>query len=692
MNICEISDLAITGTFWRLLFLLFVSCGSTAIHGEIVDFTVTRIEPAFEGKSFGNSGKYIRIEGVATGLLDPADPLNTVIVDLDKAPVDKNGFVEYKVDVVIMKPERSGNGSLVYSVTNRSRFMDLYFFNWNQQYRFASNQLAIEDVGDGLVMKEGYTFVWSAWDGSIQPGEGILVADFPVALADGKPLEGMNLVEFFDTGTDAVFTAKLSHPVTDQDVTRASLTVRQYEADARKIPEDLYFSYENDETLKINRPAGFDSGAIYEFIYPAIDITRIKGSDGKLLDENGIFGTGFAGMRDLVSFLRHDETQNNPVREAGIKRALIYGYSQSGRMIKDFIYEGFNEDEKGRTVFEGAMPSASGAARSYINWRFAKPGNYTSQHHWHLQPGDQFPFTYGVTHDPITGKSDGILNKCERSDTCPKIMHVDTGSEIRDRRASLIVTDPLGQKDLVLPDNVRVYWLASSTHIPFNFRDLSTTSKRRSGQHGEEVKNLTSPVDIRPVQRALLVALDKWIADGKRPPESSYGRISDGTLVSMNNIIADFPQPIPGFTFTANYNAIRQTDYVLTDDPLNPYRLGSSYKVLFSAIDETGNEIPGIQLPRVANPIGTYTGWNPRAKGFGENDLSEAFGSWAPLAATREERLKTRDSRLSLSERYGNHKEWVSRVENSAGELVSKGYLLPRDRDTIVSETMSQKF
>ena len=692
MNIGEISDLVNTRTFWQFVFLLFVSCGSTATHGQIVDFTVTSIEPAFEGKSFGKSGKYIRIEGVATGQLDPADPLNTVIVDLDKAPADKNGFVEYKVDVVIMRPEQGGNGSMVYSVTNRSRFMDLYFFNWIQENRFASNQLALEDAGDGLVMTEGYTFVWSAWDGSIQPGEGILVADFPVALADGKPLKGMNLAEFFDTGTDAVFTAKLSHPVSDQDVTRASLTVRQSEADSRKIPEDLYFSYENDETLKINRPAEFDSGAIYEFIYPAIDLTRIKGSDGKVLDENSIFGTGFAGIRDLVSFLRHDETQNNPVRDAGIKRALIYGYSQSGRMIKDYIYEGFNEDEKGRIVFEGAMPSASGAARSYINWRFAKPGNYTSQHHWHLQPGDQFPFTYGVSQDPVTGKSDGIFNKCERSDTCPKVMHIDTGSEIRDRRASLVVTDPLGQKDLVLPDNVRVYWLASSTHVPFSFNKLSSRPERLPGGYGEAVKNFTSPVDIRPVQRALLLAMDKWIADGTHPPASSYGKISDGTLVPISDIVANFPSPLPEFSFTPNYNAIQQTDYVLTGNPLEPYKLGKHYKVLFSAIDKSGNELPGIKLPRVANPIGTYVGWNPRAEGHGEDDLSEASGSWAPLALTREERFKTGDPRLSFRERYGNHKGWVSRVEDSADELVSKGYLLPHDRDTIVSQSMLLKF
>jgi len=664
----------------------------TGVHAEIVDFSVTKVEPAFGGKSFGKWGKYQKIRGVATGLLNPAVSQNGVIVDLDKAPVDENGLVKYTVDVVILRPERGGNGSMVYSVINRGRFMDLYFFNWNSQYRFASNQLAIKDAGDGLMMEEGFTFVWSAWDGSIQPSDGVLVADFPVAQVAGSPIQGLNLVEFSDTGTDPVFEVELSHPAATLDPSRATLTVRQFEADGRSTPGDLRFMYQDDETLKINRPDGYDSGAIYEFIYPAYDLTRIKATDGKIIDENGIFGIGFASIRDTVSFLRHEKSDKNPVSGLGIKRAIIFGYSQSGRVIKDFIYQGFNEDESGSPVFEGAMPSVSGAARSFVNWRFAKPGYYSTQHRWHLQPGDQFPFSYGVIQDPVSGKADGILKKCSVSQTCPKVMHVDSGTEVRGRRSSLVVTDPLGERDLVLPENVRIYWLASSTHIPLNFLELSRSSERRTAAPGVEVKNLTSPVDIRPVQRALLLALDQWIATGKNPPKSSYGKIADGTLVQMDRIVEDFPCRVPGFTFTANYNSVRRTDYVLKKDPLNPYKLGDYYSVLFSAVDEIGNEIPGIQLPRVANPIGTYTGWNPRAVGHAENDLAESYGSWAPLAVSKKERLKTGDTRPSLQELYSGHEEWVNKVRLSADQLVEKRFLLPRDRDTIVAQALRQEF
>ena len=168
---------------------------STA-KGEITDFIVTNIEPAFGGAKFGRSGQYIKIEGVAKGVLDPNDPLNSVIVDLDKAPINDDGLVEYSVEVVIAKPERHGNGSLIYSVLNRGRKLDLYFFNWIPEIRFFTNSLVAEDIGDGLAMEEGFTFVWSAWDGGVQPGAGRMVADFPVAQIGGEPIVGRN---FFAT-------------------------------------------------------------------------------------------------------------------------------------------------------------------------------------------------------------------------------------------------------------------------------------------------------------------------------------------------------------------------------------------------------------------------------------------------------------------------------------------------------------
>jgi len=541
-------------------------------------------------------------------------------------------------------------------------------------------------------MEEGFTFIWSAWDGGVQPGAGRMVADFPVAQIGSEPIVGTNLAEFTDTGTAAVFTVELPQPAANLDVNQASLTVRQLEGDARTIPGDMSFAYLDDDTLEITRPAGFDSGAIFEFIYPAFDLTRIKNASGDVVDENGVFGIGFASVRDLTSFLRHENNSKNPLYGGMIDRALIYGYSQAGRMIKDFIYLGFNEDESGRMVFDGAMPVVSGSARTFVNSRFAKPGNFTTQHRWHLQPGDQFPFSYGVINDPVSGATDGILKRCLESATCPHVVHIDTGSEIRNRRASLVVTDPLGTEDLELPDNVRVYWPSSSTHIPFDFVTFSTDLVRIPGLFGgEAVKNYTSPIDQRPVQRALLLALDEWVSDGTPPPESKHGLISDGTLVSMSDIVAQFPSPIPDFTFTANFNEIRQSDYVLQADPLNPYLLGDSYNVLFSAVDEDGNQIPGIRLPRVENPIGTYAGWNPRDAGHAENDLSANSGGWAPLAVTLEERLGTDDPRLSLEERYGSRGDWVSKVARTANDLVRQRYLLPEDRAKIISEAAHQR-
>jgi hypothetical protein len=657
---------------------------------EITDIEIRNVSPAFEGHSFANTGTYTLIEGVAHGALDPTNPLNAEIAGLEEVPRTEGGLVQYSVDFAIAKPERNGNGALLYSVLNRGRKLDVYFLNNLPNPTIFTNDLLLEHVGDGLLMEEGFTLVWSGWDGGVQPGGGRMTADFPVALAAGQPREGVNLAEATDTGTDPVFQISLPQPAANLDESAASLTVRQLEADPRSIPADLSFTYVDDETLEVTRPAGYDSGAIYEFIYPALDFTRIKDEIGNEIDRNGVLGIGFASVRDLVSYLREGLNPENPLNEMAFDRALIYGYSQAGRMIKDFIYQGFNEDEGGSIVFDGAMPVVSGAAKTYVNERFAKPGNFTTQHRWHLQPGDQFPFAYNIMTDPISGENDGILMKCLASNTCPKVVHVDSDAEIRNRRASLVVTDPLGKSDLMLPENVRVYWVASSPHVPLEFSRLSSELIKLPGLFGGEPKNYASPIDQRPVQRALFLALDRWVVGGTPPPPSVHGKIADGTLVPMTTVVSQFPDAIPDFTFTDNYNAIQRTDYVLREIPEAPYELGEAYNVLFTSVDEDGNELAGVRLPAVQRPIGTYAGWNPRAAGHAEDDLNANSGGWVPFARTVEARNKSGDPRLSLEERYGTSAAWAEQIEDAAEQLVDQGYLLQRDADEIAREAADQ--
>jgi len=165
-----------------------------------------------------------------------------------------------------------------------------------------------------------------------------------------------------------------------------------------------------DSKYALGLDNGFDYGSIYHFNYVAIDPRP--------------FGLGFLGIRDLISFLRYDQTSMNPLKGL-IKMSIGTGISQSGRFIKDFLYLGYNNDNMNRWVFEGILPLVSGARRTFTNYRFAKPGDYSRQHETHYTPGDQFPFTYTVYKDPITNKYDGILKKAIARGKVPKIYHWD---------------------------------------------------------------------------------------------------------------------------------------------------------------------------------------------------------------------------------------------------------------------------
>jgi hypothetical protein len=315
--------------------------------------------------------------------------------------------------------------------------------------------------------------LWSGWQGDIAlSGDGTRIGTrFPVAKnADGSAITGTSRDEFvFDNTTDPV-TAKLSYPAADTDPTKAILRVKNRQTDPWTTLTT--FSYVDASTVTIDRPADKEAGAIYELIYTAKDPV--------------VMGIGFAALRDLVSFLRHDDADAqggaNPLTDlkqspceikvsgacppnptTTIDVAILEGISQSGRMTRDFIWQGFNADGKGRKVFDGAMPLIAGSRKTWTNYRFAQPGRWSKQHEDHFQAGDQFPFTYATTTDPVSGNTDGILAKCTQSNTCPKVMHIDGGGEFWQARASLVVTDGAGAA-VALPDNVRAYYMAGTPH------------------------------------------------------------------------------------------------------------------------------------------------------------------------------------------------------------------------------------
>lgn len=617
---------------------------------------ISHIGPAFDALSFGSVGPYEIVTGVVQGEVDPGHPLNAAIVNLDRAPRNGAGGVEYQVEFCLLKPAdmRRHNGRILYDVLNRGNKLGLNAFNDAP----ARNDIKdAADAGNGFLMRQGFAVLWSAWQGDVAAGEGRMLAHFPIATANGAPIVARNRDEFIFNHIHDPAAAPLSYPADSLDQAHATLTVRQRESDPRVAIPASGWRYLSSKAIEVDRPAEFDAGAIYEFIYPARDPI--------------VMGLGFAAMRDTVAFFRRraadDHGRPNPLNLDGsgpsIASVFAFGASQSGRFLRDYLWQGFNEALEGGKVFDGVMPALAGSRKTFTNFAFAQPGRFSCQHEDHLTPGDQFPFSYASRLDPISGRVDGILERCVKSNTRPKIMHIDSSCEYWQGRASLVVADEAVNKSKVL-DEVRVYLYAGTQHGG----RLATTFFTFCSYPG-------NPVEMNPGYRALLVALDEWVNAGVAPPPSRHPSAGDGTLVpALPQHLQGFPV-IPGVSYTGLVNRLSEVDY--GPQPPRPIA-GHDYVVLVPKVDADGNEIAGIRLPDVAAPMGTYTGWNPRRAGLAEGE-STLLGCYIPFAATASQRLTAGDPRPSLEERYQSHDAYVDAVARAARELQESRLLLPED-------------
>jgi Alpha/beta hydrolase domain len=616
---------------------------------KVVKFEILRVEsPAFEARTFGAVGTYDRIVGRATIAVAPDNPHNTIIVDIDRAPRNARGEVEAVADVEILRPTVAANGNrrLFYEVLNRGSKLGFALFN--DLPAVANDLLKASDAGNGFLMNRGYTVVWSGWQGDIVPGGGRMALSPPVA----SGITGLAREDFIFDHTDNPASAMLSYPAADLDPRHAKISVREREADARATPAGLQVKFESPDKISISRPQGFDAGAIYELIYTAKDPK--------------VMGLGFAATRDIVSFLRNETADAagtaNPL--AGqIDRAVGFGLSQSGRYIHDYLYLGFNADEGGRIVFDGLMPHISGAKKTFTNYRFSQPGRSPYEHADMLYPGADFPFTYPVITDTFTGKKDGFLARCLAEGNCPKIIKTDSELEFYQQRVSLVVTDTQGNA-LAMPDNVRLFLLSNLQHY-------SLASAR--SEMAKTCAYPTNPLNAGPSVRALLVALDGWISDGTLPPDSRYPSRADATLMSASIDQVGFPH-IPGL----NYPSRIAQPTVLKSDEMPPAK-GVAYPVFVPKTDADGRDLAGVRLPTLEAPAATHTGWNLRKSGFGEGELCDNNGTMIPFAATREERLKNGDPRLSLAERYPGEADRATAIAKAAQQLVRDRLLLEED-------------
>lgn len=666
--------------FWGSAFLfalLFVL--PTVAQAKITKIVIEKREPFAAGHEFPITGAYERLVGKAYGEVDPKDPLNKVIVNLDKAPRNPNGKVEYGVEFYLLKPMdmRRGNGTIFYEVLNRGN----KGMRFNTGAARSNDPTTLDHAGDGFLMRQGYTLVWSAWQGDILPGNNRMTADFPVAKnPDGRPIRRWIRTELVFQKPS--FSVPLSfdresrdirpYPAVEETVPQAKLfrrsgphaapeLIARDEWSFARCPDGAKKTLSNTDVCF---PAGFSPNAIYELVYEARD--------------PNVMGMGLGATRDVVSFLRYETSEANPLsyddgrgQRHSPRWALGFGSSQSGRFLKDLLYQGFNQDENKRIVFDGLIPHISASRRIFTNYEFAMPGRFPTALEGHYYPGDQFPFTYETLTDPISKKTDGLLVRCRKQGACPKIMHWDSGTEPWQGRSSLVITDPLGKSEVPVPANVRLYYFSATQHGP--------AEKPARGI----CQQLSNPLSYQETQRVLIVALQDWVTKGIEPPASRFPRLSDGTLVSpLAKEKHGFPA-IPGVRYNGKLN-----DLFINDLRAVPPKhvAGTEYRVLVPKVDSDGNEIGGIRSVALRVPLGTHAGWNLRAAGFMEDELCYLNGSYIPFAKTKEEKEKSGDPRLSIEERYRDHADYVQKVNLAARSLIEERFLLPEDAERIIAE------
>ncbi|MGK9264221.1 carboxymuconolactone decarboxylase family protein [Sinorhizobium meliloti] len=611
------------------------------MQGSAVAINVERRDLAFDGRKFGRLGSYELIAGRLSGGLDSRDPTHARVALIDEAK--RLGIdLRYASDFCLLRPVEAGagNGTLLLDVLNRGEQKAFSLFN---RATAGGDPREITDPGDDFLMNAGYSILWLGWQPDIA-GDAVMKADFPVLRSSQGVFTGRSVEEFILDSSDLPRRLPLSYPAADLSSSSAQLTRRSNNRENRKPVSAERWRFISPTEIEIGPQPDFDPGNIFELVYDACAPV--------------LTGTAFAMLRDGISHLRNGGASD--LFPAGaLQHAIAFGTSQSGRFLRDFLWQGFNRDASGRPVFDGFFIDCAGARRAFINAPFAQPGRFSRAHEDHFYPDDQFPFGYQEAVDPLTGRRGALLSPDETA----KIFHTDSSSEFWQGRSSLVMTDGAG-KDVVIPDNVRVYTYAGVQHGGPNARPLPIFAYP------------TNPVSEARLLRALLLALTDWVTAGKTPPDSCHPTIAEGTLVDPSSPGQwKFPD-IPGVRIPLGVN------------PLSPEGRefkGQSYRQFVPAVDDDGNEVGGIRLPDIAVPVATYCGWNIRRKGFAEGELASVRGSLFPYPVRDADR-RPGDARPSLQSLYPTRADFVAKIAQSVDRLVAQGFLLPEDGRAYVTE------
>ena len=689
-----------TGVAAALAALFIVSSPSEA--------RVTRIIIDDTQPLAGQDIAYERLIGRAFGELDPKDPHNTLITDIDIAPKNNNGMVEYIASFQIVKPvDLSQSSGLVWhDVPNRGGRITI-----------TTDLRNSHDIG-----------ISSAWQGDNagqNPGSATTVPDDAASLSPVDPSNNEWVKVPVLTGVTGRILGRIINrsglgaqplnvmgnpipyfPEKADDNSGAVLKVHLKETIDGTITEgetipNADWKFCGGGTFAAPVPVtelpvrlclknGFDPAKLYQLVYTAKDPY--------------VLGAGTAAFRDVQAFFRYaaadDHGNANPLAGA-IKWAIIRGSSQSGNFTRHFIHLGMNQDEAGRIVHEGAWPLIAGR-RVANNSRWGQPDGVLELY----QMGSEGPQWWHSFPDRVRDiHPGGILTRCNITNTCPKIVETFGGAEVFALKmtTSWVGTDP--KNDIPLPDNVRRYYLPSSTHGGGGggfSENPSANPVNCPGNNWGRGTLRANPVPATQLVSRLRVALRDWVMHDIAPPPSRWPQLrgpkNERSLVEATKASMGFPSGVPGipdsiflaenFVFPIfDYDWGPEYDhYDATGNPTNvPPPIKSIVKMLVPKVDSDGNELGGVPTVLRDAPLGTYLGWNVTAgptdstydgRPFHAGQVCNYVGGMVPFAKTRQQRLAVNDPRPSLEERYETHDGYVAAVKKAADSAACQGYLL----------------
>jgi hypothetical protein len=628
----------------------------------VARFDIVKKSDFGEGE-FGDSGRYQQLDGKVTFHVDPSNSRNQRIIDLDKAPTTNSGMVEFSADFSLVTPvdATKGNGRLVVDIPNRGNKLTAGHFH----QVVAATPEDRDNPGDGFLCHRGFSFLSIGWQWDVN-FDGGMALHTPEALIDGEAIEG-DVIMKLQADSDRPHLAlvqpgqdHLPYPVYQPNTNLHRLYERQGTSRIEVDRAEWQFAQETAAGIEASANhvylnKGFKKGVVHELVY------RTRGAP--------VVGTGLLAIRDIATCLKyHDDI--SPLT-FGFDQVYAFGVSQTGRVLRHFLYEGLNRDEQERIAYDGMLIHIAGGQRGDFNHRFALPGVVGTPGF-----GQAFPFAATPADDPYSDVRQGLFDRLD-PDSIPRVFFSNTSWEYWRGDASLV--HALQGQDIEEHPSTRTYHVAGTHHIGGLLINGKQISQLPTGLKTVRPLNV---VTAAPVFRALFIALDRWVTSGHEPPSSRHPRLSDGSAITREEALARFSEEPDLSLDPTLLPAIRRMDFGpgaasgTTTQPVPEYE---TYTAYVSSLDDDLNETSGIHLPDIACPLGYHSGWNPRSPEIGASDQLATFAGFSVFFSHDEIRA-----------RYADEAGYLEQVKPCVESLVETGFVLSQDREWMINIARSR--